>query len=89
MIGFERTIAASGGLFGSAASGFFDPITTPEVFQDAIDHITGAIHAGVARIGERMPAERALAADMGVSRPSVSQAIKLLEWADRLAEGGP
>lgn len=81
MIEFAPSIVARGGPSGSATGGVFRPITSRKVFEDAVDQIAEAIQAGVVRIGDRLPAERVLAADMGISRPSIREAIKLLESA--------
>jgi DNA-binding LacI/PurR family transcriptional regulator len=44
-----------------------------------VDYIKGQIRRGRYRIGEILPGERVLAAELAVSRPSVKRAIKALE----------
>jgi GntR family transcriptional regulator, transcriptional repressor for pyruvate dehydrogenase complex len=47
--------------------------------QAVLRHIEGELAAGRVRIGERLPAERALSGELGVSRPSVREAMRVLE----------
>jgi DNA-binding LacI/PurR family transcriptional regulator len=50
-------------------------------FQHVADYIKNQIRSGRYRIGEILPGERVLAAELSVSRPSVKRAIKALEKA--------
>ncbi|AEA26194.1 FadR/GntR family transcriptional regulator [Pseudonocardia benzenivorans] len=47
--------------------------------QVVLAHIEDDLAAGRIRLGDRLPGERALAERLGVSRPSVREAIKILE----------
>ncbi|RTL69830.1 MAG: FadR family transcriptional regulator [Pseudonocardiaceae bacterium] len=47
--------------------------------QVVLAHIEDDLTAGRIRLGDRLPGERALAERLGVSRPSVREAIKILE----------
>ncbi|MFD0774734.1 FadR/GntR family transcriptional regulator, partial [Streptomonospora algeriensis] len=48
------------------------------VTQRAIDHIKGMIAEGLLQPGDRLPTERDLAAELGVSRSSMREAIRAL-----------
>lgn len=56
----------------------FRLVTTRRTYEEAIGQIVEAVRVGDIRIGERLPSERALAELMGVSRPTVREAIKAL-----------
>jgi GntR family transcriptional regulator, transcriptional repressor for pyruvate dehydrogenase complex len=53
-------------------------MTTPTVAEDVADHIRRLIHDGSLSAGDKLPGERDLAADLGVGRMSVREAIRLL-----------
>jgi DNA-binding FadR family transcriptional regulator len=57
-------------------------MTTPTVAEDVAHHIRLLIHDGALSAGDKLPGERDLAADLGVGRVSVREAIRLL------ADGG-
>jgi len=57
------------------------PIRTGNVFEEAVERILHAIKLGVVTAGERLPAERKLAARLGVSRVTVREALRVLEQA--------
>lgn len=56
----------------------FQPVRTRKTFEEAVGQIVEAIRVGELRRGDRLPSERALAAQMRISRPSLREAIKLL-----------
>lgn len=56
----------------------FHTIRTRRSFEEAVDQIAHAIRAGDVQVGDKLPSERDLAAIMGISRPTVREAIKLL-----------
>jgi GntR family transcriptional regulator, transcriptional repressor for pyruvate dehydrogenase complex len=56
----------------------FHRIGSKKVFQEAIEQIAEAIRIGDLREGDRLPSERDLAATMGISRPTLREAIKSL-----------
>jgi GntR family transcriptional repressor for pyruvate dehydrogenase complex len=60
----------------------FEPIRSRKIFEEAVDQIVGAIRRGDLQVGDRLPAERDLAAQLEISRPSVREAIKMLAEAD-------
>lgn len=47
--------------------------------QVVLAHIEDDLAAGRIRLGDRLPGERVLAEQLGVSRPSVREAVKILE----------
>lgn len=59
-------------------------MTTPTVAEDVADRIRRLIHDGALSAGDRLPGERDLAADLGVGRVSVREAIRLLGAAGYL-----
>ena len=50
-----------------------------KTYQRIIMHIRGAISSGELRPGDRLPPETELARSLGVSRPTVREALKVLE----------
>jgi GntR family transcriptional repressor for pyruvate dehydrogenase complex len=56
----------------------FHEVRTRKTFEEAIRQIADAIRVGDLREGDRLPAERTLAAQMRISRPSLREALKLL-----------
>jgi DNA-binding transcriptional MocR family regulator len=55
-----------------------DPAAGPALYLQLAQAIEEAIRAGQIRVGERLPAERELAADLGVSRTTVTGAFQEL-----------
>jgi GntR family transcriptional repressor for pyruvate dehydrogenase complex len=51
----------------------------PRAFEHILGELEASISAGVLEAGDRLPAERDLAARFGVSRASVREAIRVLE----------
>jgi DNA-binding FadR family transcriptional regulator len=51
----------------------------PRAFEHILGELEASISAGVLEAGDRLPAERDLAARFGVSRTSVREAIRVLE----------
>jgi DNA-binding FadR family transcriptional regulator len=56
----------------------FAEIRTRRTFEEAIDQIADAIRSGQLAVGDRLPAERAMALQMKISRPSIREAIRTL-----------
>src|SRR2546425_8051890 len=54
------------------------PVRTRRTFEEAVEQIAFAIRVGDLRVGDRLPAERALAATMGISRPALREATRVL-----------
>jgi GntR family transcriptional regulator, transcriptional repressor for pyruvate dehydrogenase complex len=60
-------------------SNIFQPIRLERVADKIAKQLKKAISEGLLRVGDRLPAERELAEKMGVSRPSVREALQKLE----------
>ncbi|MEM6741711.1 MAG: FCD domain-containing protein [Pseudomonadota bacterium] len=63
----------------------FSPVEPEKISTSIVRQIELLILRGVLRPGERLPAERALAERLGVSRPSLREAIAELETSGLLA----
>jgi GntR family transcriptional repressor for pyruvate dehydrogenase complex len=63
----------------AAATALFSPIKMERVADKIAAQLKKAIADGKLRVGDRLPPERDLAEQMGVSRPSVREAIQQLE----------
>jgi DNA-binding FadR family transcriptional regulator len=56
----------------------FQPVRTRRTFEEAVEQIAFAVRVGDLRVGDRLPPERTLAQAMGISRPALREAIKVL-----------
>jgi GntR family transcriptional repressor for pyruvate dehydrogenase complex len=56
----------------------FRPVTTLRTFEEAVEQIAYAVRVGDLAVGDRLPPERALAAAMEISRPTLREAVRLL-----------
>lgn len=56
----------------------FTPVKTRRTFEEAVVQIAEAVQAGDLRVGDRLPSERTLAAQMQISRPTLREAIRVL-----------
>lgn len=71
----------------------FYPISSPRAYEEVVDQITFAIRSGAFRPGTRLPLVEELSMAMGVSRPTIGEAIRVLGRAgvlvsQRGASGG-
>lgn len=57
----------------------FEPIRPKKISEEIVEQIKALIARGELKPGERIPSERELAVMLGVSRPSVREAIMVLE----------
>lgn len=57
----------------------FRPIRMERVSEKVANQLKKVIRDGIFKVGDRLPSERELAEQMGVSRPSVREAIQQLE----------
>jgi GntR family transcriptional repressor for pyruvate dehydrogenase complex len=57
---------------------FVEPIRSTRTFEAAIEHLVEGIERAGLRIGERLPTERALAAELEISIPTLRQALTVL-----------
>ena len=55
------------------------PLVTPSAYAAVVERIRRALALGVLLPGERLPAERALAEELGVSRVTVREALRVLQ----------
>jgi DNA-binding FadR family transcriptional regulator len=63
----------------------FRPVRTGNVFEETVERLLRAIKLGVVAVGERLPAERELAARLGVARVTLREAIHALADAGYVA----
>jgi DNA-binding FadR family transcriptional regulator len=63
----------------SATSPVDSPSSRPRAFQAIVDRIEQAVRSGELKPGDRLPSERDLVAEYGVSRSSVREALRVLE----------
>jgi GntR family transcriptional repressor for pyruvate dehydrogenase complex len=56
-----------------------EPIRSTRTFESAIEHLTEAIERSGLRAGDRLPGEHLLASQLGISRPTLRQAVRVLE----------
>jgi GntR family transcriptional regulator, transcriptional repressor for pyruvate dehydrogenase complex len=66
-------------LIGSAEMGVLQQVRVPRVYMVIVDQIRRLIDTGVLAPGDRLPNERALAEELGVSRSSMREALTALE----------
>lgn len=64
---------------------FFNKIEPTRGFDEVVKQIQEAIYSGKLKAGDRLPSERALSETFNISRPSVREAIRVLE-AEKLVE---
>jgi len=57
----------------------WQPVSRVRTYELVLDRIETQIVSGALRAGERLPPERELAAMLGVSRPAVREALRILE----------
>jgi GntR family transcriptional repressor for pyruvate dehydrogenase complex len=65
---------------GSAEEGT-TPTSAPRsrAWEQVLDRVEADLAAGRLHVGDRLPPERELAADLGISRPAVREAIRVLD----------
>jgi GntR family transcriptional regulator, transcriptional repressor for pyruvate dehydrogenase complex len=56
-----------------------EPIRTTRTFEAAIEHLTEAVERAGLQTGERLPNESVLAERLGISKPTLRQALRVLE----------
>lgn len=61
------------------------PLVAQRLYQQAADQIRELIRAGEYASGDRLPPERELAKRLGISRPTVREAMIVLEIAGVIA----
>ena len=58
---------------------FVGAVRTPPTFEAAIDELLAAIGRERLRRGDRLPNEAELAAELGISKPTLRQALRVLQ----------
>ncbi len=71
----------SSGPTAAAATIAFSPVRRRRVFEDICEQIRTKLARGDYRPGDKLPTERDLAAELGVGRPAVREALRTLENA--------
>ena len=68
----------------------FEQLQHKRISEEIVDVIIGRIHSGVLMVGQKLPPERALAEELGVSRTSLREALRTMESMGyiRCASGG-
>jgi GntR family transcriptional regulator, transcriptional repressor for pyruvate dehydrogenase complex len=56
----------------------FTPVRTRRTFEEAAEQIADKVRSGELRVGDKLPAERDLALQMEISRPTLREAVKVL-----------
>jgi len=56
-----------------------EPVRATRTFEAAIEHVTEAIERAGLRRGDRLPSETELAEGLGISKPTLRQALRVLE----------
>jgi GntR family transcriptional repressor for pyruvate dehydrogenase complex len=56
----------------------FRPIVGARAHEEVVDQIAFGIRSGAFRVGEKLPSIEALAAQLGVSKPTVGEALRVL-----------
>jgi GntR family transcriptional regulator, transcriptional repressor for pyruvate dehydrogenase complex len=70
-----------------AAHPTFDvqPVRATRTFEAAIEHLTEAVERAGLRTGDRLPNESVLAEQLGISKPTLRQALRVLELSGLVA----
>lgn len=74
------TPAVAGGV-GARPATRFQPIRAQRAFEEVCEQIRQAVALGTLRPGDRLPPERELAEQLGVSRTAIREALRSLENA--------
>jgi len=60
----------------------FEPVATVRAYERVVQQIEKAVFSGHLQPGERLPSERELMAQFGVSRSTIREALRVLQAAD-------
>jgi DNA-binding FadR family transcriptional regulator len=71
----------------SASTESWEPLKRLRTHEQVLEAIEAQIVRGRLRPGDRLPSERELALAFGVSRPSVREALRVLEWTGVVVAG--
>lgn len=68
----------------AALESVFTPVRAPTTFEETVERLGTAIRAGILPAGSRLPAERMLAKQLGISRSTLRQALTALVQSGHL-----
>ena len=68
----------------AALESVFKPVHPPTTFEETVERLGTAIRAGILPAGARLPAERMLAGQLGISRSTLRQALTTLVQSGHL-----
>jgi DNA-binding FadR family transcriptional regulator len=68
----------------SAFTAVFEPVQAPTTFEETVERLGTAIRLGILAAGSRLPPERDLADQLGISRSTLRQAITTLVQSGHL-----
>ncbi|HEU4979530.1 MAG TPA: FCD domain-containing protein [Solirubrobacteraceae bacterium] len=68
----------------SAVAAVFEPVQAPTTFEETVERLGTAIRLGILSAGVRLPPERELADQLGISRSTLRQAITTLVQSGHL-----
>ncbi len=68
----------------AALESVFKPVRPPTTFEETVERLGTAIRAGILAPGSRLPSERTLAEQLGISRSTLRQALTALVQSGHL-----
>jgi DNA-binding FadR family transcriptional regulator len=68
----------------AVVSSVFTPVRAATMFEETVERLGTAIRAGILPAGSRLPAERVLAGELGISRSTLRQALTTLVQSGHL-----
>jgi len=68
----------------AALDAVFTPVRTPTTFEETVERLGTAIRVGLLAPGSRLPAERELARELGISRSTLREALTTLVQSGHL-----
>jgi DNA-binding FadR family transcriptional regulator len=68
----------------AALEAVFEPVRPPTTFEETVERLGTAIRLGIVAPGSRLPPERDLAAELGISRSTLRQALTTLVQSGHL-----
>ena len=68
----------------AATEAVFKPVRPPTTFEETVERLGTAIRLGLLPAGSRLPAERALAGQLGISRSTLREALTTLVQSGHL-----
>ncbi len=78
------TVTGVSTVHGSAVEAVFGPVHAPSTFEGTVERLGTAIRLGLLGPGTRLPSERELAEQLGISRSTLRQAILTLTQSGHL-----